>query len=103
PIAFALLPAVALWIAFAPGTRRLVHATVVVVACIAGMAPWMAFNQRIYGRILPEAVSSMRDAQGIGRAAEQGTAGLVAARAAGDPLAFLRRTAGEFGHFWEPY
>jgi 4-amino-4-deoxy-L-arabinose transferase-like glycosyltransferase len=103
PIAFSLLPVVALWIAAMVGTRRVLHATAIVIACLAGIAPWMAMNQRLYGRVLPEAVFSVRDAQGIGRAAEQGTADLVTTRAKGDPLAFLRRTAGEFAHFWEPY
>ena len=103
PIAAALLPAVVLWIAARAGAGRVAHATTLVAACVAGLAPWMAVNHQIYGRILPEAMSNVRDAQGIGRAVEQGTSGLVAERAAHDPLAFLRRSAREFAHFWEPY
>src|SRR5688572_5919609 len=85
------------------GSRRLVHATAVVAACAAGLAPWMVCNQRLYGRVIPEAIFHVRDAQGVGRAAGQGTADLVTERATGDPLAFLRRSLGEFAHFWEPY
>ena len=103
PIALALLPAVTAWIAGTVASRRLQHAAAIALACAVATAPWMASNVRVYGWLLPEATINVRDAQGIGRGTEDGTAGLIADRAAGAPFAFVRRAAGEFAHFWEPY
>lgn len=107
PVAFVLLPLLALWIAATAAgsaTRRALHAATLVACCLVALAPWAARNERVHGSLVPADTPGVRGAP-VAKAeiADRGLAAAVLRRTWQDPLAVVSHVGFEFGHFWEFY
>lgn len=102
PVALVLVPVLAAWTAATGGRRRIVNAAVLVIACLATLAPWTYRNYRVHGEVFPIATRGIEAVPVAGETVRaRGVIGTLAQRAWDDPGSFARRVAREFGHFWE--
>ncbi len=107
PVAFVLLPVLALWIAAAgtaPSIRRALHALALVVCCLVALAPWALRNNRLHGHLVPVDTPGIRGAP-VAKAeiASRGLAGAVLRRVWQEPRVVVAHVTSEFGYFWELY
>jgi hypothetical protein len=107
PVGLVLAPVMLAWVALAPAqrrSRRALHAALFCLAWAAILLPWTYRNYRVHGRLIPVATAGTAGVPVIGNALDSvGLASAVTEAARHDPLAFVRRTAREFGGFWELY
>ncbi|MBI3769183.1 MAG: glycosyltransferase family 39 protein [Deltaproteobacteria bacterium] len=107
PVAFVLLPVLALWIAAAgavPRMRQALHALALVVCCLAALVPWALHNNHLHGHIVPVQMPGIHGAPvATSEIASYGLAGAVLRRVWQEPRAVVAHVASEFGYFWELY
>jgi 4-amino-4-deoxy-L-arabinose transferase-like glycosyltransferase len=107
PVGLILAPVMLAWVGLVPKRpwgRRVVHATFFGLAWAAALLPWTYRNYRVHGRLVPIATAGTATVPLIGSESDRlGLAGAVTKAARRDPVAFARRTAREFGGFWELY
>jgi hypothetical protein len=107
PVAFVLLPVLALWTlayAGAPLGRRAVLALTLAVCCCLALAPWALRNARIHGTVVPASTPGLQNAP-VSKATIRGD-GLVSSllhQTQQRPLALVQRMFAELPHFWELY
>ncbi len=105
PVALAVVPVVACWMALtvpAPTWRRAAHGAAVVLACGLALLPWTLRNYRVHGGLTPIAGTATDLARAAADDVDQhGVTRALVGRALDDPAGFGRRLAVEFGHFWE--
>jgi len=105
PVALALVPVAAGWIAGTspgPARRRVTHAAAVVLAWLVVLAPWTYRNYQLRGRIVPVSITGTRGS-GLSPETEDqlGVAGALASEASSDPGRLASGMVRELGHFWE--
>jgi 4-amino-4-deoxy-L-arabinose transferase-like glycosyltransferase len=107
PVGLALTPVMLAWVGLAPGRswgRRTVHAGLLGLAWAAALLPWTYRNYRVHGRLVPVAAAGTGGVTKVGTESDRfGLAGALSTAARRDPVGFARRTAREFGGFWEFY
>jgi hypothetical protein len=82
-------------------SRGLAHAALTIGVWGLVLVPWISATYRMTGHLLPT-TTAVRGVPTLGTQAEEVGVGRAMARsAAEDPGGFIRRTAREFGRFWE--
>ena len=107
PVALALVPVVAAWIAAAaslPPARRARHAAAAVLTCVLVLLPWTYRNYQLRGRIVPVSLAGTAVAGISPESAERrGVVATLVGQVLSDPREVGKRVVRELGHFWELY
>jgi hypothetical protein len=107
PVGLAIAPVMVAWVGLGPRRswgRRTVHAAVLGLAWAGVLLPWTYRNYQVHGWLVPIATAGTQVVSG--RETDSTRWGLtrsIALSAGRDPVSFIRRTAHEFGGFWEFY
>jgi 4-amino-4-deoxy-L-arabinose transferase-like glycosyltransferase len=90
PVALVVVPVVAAWVLLAADARparRVLHATLVSLACVLVLAPWTYRNYRVHGRLIPVSLAGTGGASvSPGEIERRGVTGALAHRARTGPL-----------------